>query len=43
LIGTGIMGIAYVGLLMIVLGQKRFYRGLLDGLRRPSPIHVGRD
>jgi O-antigen/teichoic acid export membrane protein len=37
---TGIMATAYVGLLMIVLGQKQFYGKLLRGLKRPSQAMV---
>jgi PST family polysaccharide transporter len=36
LIGAGIMGTSYVGLLMIVPGQKRLYGELLFRLKRPS-------
>lgn len=36
-IGAAVMMTAYVGLLVIVFGQRQFYLTLLDGLRRPAP------
>jgi O-antigen/teichoic acid export membrane protein len=35
-LGGGVMFIAYLGMLLYVMGQKTFYLDLLRGLRRPS-------
>ena len=38
MIGATVMLTAYLGILMFVLGQKRFYVDLLRGLLKPSPV-----